>query len=87
LKAAAEKAAVTAAGRVLISEIPAIASMLHVQLGVPKERVKSLLLKWPRLLEVSGLNVAQCVQWLTDTVGMTKDEVAKLFLAHPPIVR
>lgn len=51
VKAAADRAA--AAGRLLVPEIPALASMLHQQLNVPKERVKRLLLKWPRLLEVS----------------------------------
>lgn len=53
VKVAANKAAAAAAGRVLIEEAPAVASVLHVQLGVPKEKVKRLLLKWPRLLEVS----------------------------------
>lgn len=52
VKAAAEQAAAAAAGRLLVAEIPALASMLHQQMGVPKERVKRLLLKWPRLLEV-----------------------------------
>ncbi|CAN0112004.1 unnamed protein product, partial [Scytosiphon promiscuus] len=80
-------AAATEAAEVAATATPAIASMLHVQLGVPKERVKSLLLKWPRLLEVSGSNAGQCLQWLTDAVGMTREEVAKLFLAHPPIAR
>ncbi|CAM9955428.1 unnamed protein product, partial [Ectocarpus fasciculatus] len=84
---AADRAAARAAGIVLIPETPALASVLYAQLGVPKERVKRLLLKWPRLLEVSGYKVGQCIQWLTETVGMTKDQVAKLVLAHPPMVR
>ncbi|CBJ33384.1 conserved unknown protein [Ectocarpus siliculosus] len=84
---AADQAAARAAGIVLIPETPALASVLYAQLGVPKERVKRLLLKWPRLLEVSGYKVGQCVQWLTETVGMTKDQVAKLVLAHPPMAR
>ncbi|CAM9518080.1 unnamed protein product [Ectocarpus sp. 12 AP-2014] len=82
---AADQAAARAAGIVLIPETPALASVLYAQLGVPKERVKRLLLKWPRLLEVSGYKVGQCVQWLTETLGMTKDQVAKLVLAHPPM--
>ncbi|CAN0295606.1 unnamed protein product, partial [Ectocarpus sp. 13 AM-2016] len=49
---AADQAAARAAGIVLIPETPALASVLYAQLGVPKERVKRLLLKWPRLLEV-----------------------------------
>ncbi|CAM9620432.1 unnamed protein product [Ectocarpus sp. 4 AP-2014] len=83
---AADQAAARAAGIVLIPETVALASVLYAQLGVPKERVKRLLLKWPRLLEVSGYKVGQCIQWLTETVGMTKDQVAKLVLAHPPMV-
>ena len=52
VRAAADKAASAAAGKVLIDKISAIASVLHVQLGVSKERVKRLVLRWPRLLEV-----------------------------------
>lgn len=52
MRDAADQAAARAAGIVLIPETPALASVLYAQLGVPKERVKRLLLKWPRLLEV-----------------------------------
>ena len=55
VRAASAKAASAAAGKVLIAEIPAIVSVLHVQLGVSKERVKRLVLRWPRLLEVGRL--------------------------------
>ncbi|CAB1114576.1 unnamed protein product [Ectocarpus sp. CCAP 1310/34] len=51
VREAADQAAARAAGIVLIPETPALASVLYAQLGVPKERVKMLLLKWPRLLE------------------------------------
>ena len=52
VRVAAERAAAAAAGQVLISEVPGIASVLHLKLGVSKERAKRLVLKWPRLLEV-----------------------------------
>lgn len=36
--------------------------------------------------QVSGYNVGQRVHWLLETLGMTREQVAKLVLAHPPIV-
>eukprot|EP00903_Cladosiphon_okamuranus_P022210 g20425.t1 len=86
VRAAADQAATAVAGRLLVPEIPALASMLHQQMGVPKERVKRLLLKWPRLLEVSGYHLRECVGWLTGTLGLRPEEVAKLVLAYPPLL-
>lgn len=48
----AARAAAVAAGRVLIPEVPGVVAWLHAELDVPKDRLKQLVLRWPRLLEV-----------------------------------
>lgn len=51
--AAVPAGAAEAANATAVPEVPALASVLHHRLGVSKDKVKHLLLKWPVLLEVS----------------------------------
>lgn len=37
--------------------------------------------------QVSGLHLRECVQWLTETLGLRQEEIAELVLGCPPLVR